>query len=290
MSTIAIALVLVSAFLHALKAFFIKTSHHKVAFAWLYVFTGFVLFTPIGVWSYLKNSPSISGIIPLILITSFVHGAYTFVRSVLYEKADLSFAYPITQSAPLITTLWYLITKTETLNIYGISGIILITLGTYIIKSSEKSKKGFFAIFRKENRNILLAFTTTILVAAYSITDDVIVETIDPLLLSYYLCIPILIVLTPYLIAKKELNFLKKEWKINKKSIIFTGLISPIGYLLVLFAFNLAEVSYITALRQSSVLLGVLMGYKILKEGYMLKRISGSILIIIGAIVISVFG
>ncbi len=54
------------------------------------------------------------------------------------------------------------------------------------------------------------------------------------------------------------------------------------GYIFILIAIKLAQVAYILAIRQFSVVIGALLGVFFLKEGYGGQRIVGSLIIFIG--------
>ena len=60
------------------------------------------------------------------------------------------------------------------------------------------------------------------------------------------------------------------------------------GYVLVLIAMSLVQVSYILALRQLSVVLGVVLGVQLLKEKYGRMRLISSIIIISGIIILGI--
>ena len=58
------------------------------------------------------------------------------------------------------------------------------------------------------------------------------------------------------------------------------------GYLMVLYAMSLAQVSYILSLRQISVVFGALLGVVFLNEKYSRVRLIGSIIIFIGVYIL----
>jgi uncharacterized membrane protein len=58
--------------------------------------------------------------------------------------------------------------------------------------------------------------------------------------------------------------------------------LTPLGYILVLFAMRLAPISHVAPVREMSMMIGMYFGAKFLKEGQIIRRIIGSVLIAAG--------
>jgi uncharacterized membrane protein len=63
---------------------------------------------------------------------------------------------------------------------------------------------------------------------------------------------------------------------------VLVGILTPGSYVLVLLALTLAPVSYVAAAREVSVVLAVLLGVVVLREGYGRQRLVGSLAIAAG--------
>ena len=90
------------------------------------------------------------------------------------------------------------------------------------------------------------------------------------------------------IIHKKGLNSLKNEMKGNKIRILVSGLLMKGGYILVLIAFSLAQVSYILSIRQISIVLGTILGVKYYKEEHSTTRLIGAGVIFLGVYILGV--
>ena len=66
------------------------------------------------------------------------------------------------------------------------------------------------------------------------------------------------------------------------------GVLSPLAYLLVLWAFTLAPVSLIAPLREVSLLVGVLLGVGLLEEGQARRRMLAAAVMLVGVGVLAV--
>ena len=131
---------------------------------------------------------------------------------------------------------------------------------------------------------LLTAFCTT----AYSLSDKMGVTQVDPLLYAFWLEPFILMFITPVVIWKQGLSGIISEWKNSKINVSVSGVLMRGGYVLVLVAMSLTQVSYVLALRQLSVVLGALAGVLLLGEDYGRVRILSSMIIFIGVYVLMV--
>lgn len=77
------------------------------------------------------------------------------------------------------------------------------------------------------------------------------------------------------------------EWKNYKSKAILNGILVLGGYLLILIAFTMGKVSYITGLRQISIIFAVILGGHILKEKHKTIRLIAASIIFLGAFLIS---
>jgi len=65
------------------------------------------------------------------------------------------------------------------------------------------------------------------------------------------------------------------------------GILTPAGYILVLFAMRLAPVSHVAPLREMSMMIGLFFGAKFLSEGDMVRRMIGSAIIAGGVVALA---
>jgi len=66
-----------------------------------------------------------------------------------------------------------------------------------------------------------------------------------------------------------------------------SGLFSIGAYLLILFAMRLTQVSYIAALRESSVIFGAFLGWRVLGEPFGGQRVSAAAVVTLGLILLA---
>ena len=86
--------------------------------------------------------------------------------------------------------------------------------------------------------------------------------------------------LTPVALAKGALT--RREWHANRGTIAAAALMSPTGYLLVLFAFQFSKTGYVVAAREMSIVLSAVIGSVWFKEGGLRRRLAGAVVVLAG--------
>ena len=71
------------------------------------------------------------------------------------------------------------------------------------------------------------------------------------------------LVLTPFARGRP-----REQWREHRRAVIGVGALSPLAYILVLFALTRAPISLVAPVRESSVVVGALLGASVLKEGH----------------------
>ncbi|MFP4644394.1 MAG: hypothetical protein ACLFM0_08570, partial [Spirochaetales bacterium] len=95
------------------------------------------------------------------------------------------------------------------------------------------------------------------------------------------------LLLTPA--ALRRLDAVKFELRAHRFEVIGVGILSPLSYLLVLFAMSFTPLSYVAPAREMSILIGTVMGTRLLSEEGGRRRILAAALIV-GGVVALAFG
>ena len=93
--------------------------------------------------------------------------------------------------------------------------------------------------------------------------------------------------MTPYVLCRRSLEQIRTVWRRRPVMLVASGLLSLGAYLLVLIAMRLTQVSYIAALRESSVLFGALLGWRVLKEPLGWRRLLPASVVTAGLIALA---
>jgi uncharacterized membrane protein len=218
------------------------------------------------------------------LSSAVLHLGYFTVLQKGYRSADLSVVYPLARgSAPLVSFVAAILFLHEKLKPGSAVGLLLVVAGVLVITGLS---------FKKENNGkisagITYGLLTGLFIALYSFNDAVAVKTyaVSPLLLTLVTNYFSAVLLVPFVMSQK--SELKREIQVHKWIIIAIAILSPAAYILVLEALKYAPLSVVAPARETSVLLGVLMGSGVLNEEAGKRRFFASVLILGGIVALS---
>lgn len=289
MESLPLLLVLVSAVSHSLWNYIAKEGKDKESFMLLLNITSLILFLPI----FYLLIPEIYfpvEILPYLLISGVAETIYFLGLGKAYESGDLSLVYPVARSSPVLVTIAAFLLLNEEISALGILSILLIFLGVYILHLKELKINDLLGpityLKTGSSRYALLAALGT---TVYSISDKIGVNKVNPILYSFWLGFFITAILTITTLYRKGIKIIKQEFRGAFPSIALSGVLMKGGYMLVLYAMSLVQVSYILALRQVSIVFGALLGVFLLGEKYGRIRIIGSLIIFIGAYLLGIY-
>lgn len=289
MTPLAIALVVTSASLHALRDLLTKKSDDKQIFMWLFVLCEVVIITPIFLYVLASNPLPTGSLLLLVLFGAIVHTTYSFLLSKALQKGDLSHVYPIIRSSPALVLILATTFFHEQVSAVGVTGIVLVVSGAYLINTKRISLAGLLEPLRSIPREkpTQYAVLTMCMVTIYSLIDKQIVSGVHPVIYIYIVDCMIFLAFTPYILLHKTRTAIVSEWKQRKLNMVINGTIAFVGYQLILYAFTMANVSYVTGLRQLSIVFAVLLGGHLLREEHKAIRLSAACIIFAGAALIA---
>ena len=286
MTGIAMAVVLVSALLHACWNFLAKKSLKKIVFIWWSLLASMVLYFPMLVWFWPASGISPKGWV-FVAATGITHFFYFFFLGSAYEQGDLSLVYPLSRgAAPLVVPVTAVIFLGEAVSFLGGTGIALVVAGIYVIHLRSFSGRSFLepvlAVVRPASAWALLTGMT---IAAYSLIDKAGVAWVYPPVYIYLMIALAWLCLTPFVLVGHRRHIMP-EWRANASTVAVVSILMLASYLLILFALRIANVGYIIAVREISIVFSVLFGLYRLGEANRLQKLLGSAIITAGVVCI----
>ena len=133
MTGAAIALVLVSALLHAAWNFFNKGSADRWAFFVAQGVLTCVCYAPLVVWAWPHDGIDRMGWV-WIIASAVTHAAYAVFLLKSYDAGDLSVAYPLSRTAPVLVAAWDIATARGQLTVGGVGGAVLAGIGALTLQ------------------------------------------------------------------------------------------------------------------------------------------------------------
>ncbi len=289
MNTTAVALVLISAVMHAVRNFLTKTAHDKQVFVWWYELLGLLFFAPVFVYGLWQASFDLEGIWPIAALSGLLHFLYWLWLSRSLDEGDLSRVYPISRSAPALVCVIAVVFMGENISVWGAVGILLAALGVYTISLNRLTPAALIQPLRnfRNDAATRYALLTLLAVAAYSLVDKQAVTRFHPVAFAFIYPWFSMALLSGYITKVKREGALRREWRTNRRSILACGVLGIFGYFLILMAFSLERISYVVGLRQISIVFSVLLGVLVLKERHGRQRMLSAVMIFVGVFLIA---
>lgn len=277
-SDIAITLVLISAFMHATWNAVVRAGSSR--FMTLAMVDGTALIICIAalpwvslpsleVWGYVLLSVGLNTIYRLFLIKA-------------YETGDFGQVYPVMRGVPpVLVALFSYFLLHEQLSVQAITGVLLICGGIISLTFVRRMKAHMF-------KPILMAVCAGVFIASYTVVDAKGVRASESVLqyiiyLTVFQSIPI-----PILAFFKERSALaaaiRSHWRIG----MLGGVFYLASYGLVLFALSLDAVAKVSALRETSVIIGAIIAALFFHERFGWRRMLSAFVIVGGIILIKV--
>jgi len=287
MSLDALVLVLSGALAHATWNYLAKLSSGGNAFVLLYSLVSFCFAGPLCVWFYFTAPDLMTWpVLAVTLGSAVLHVAYSLVLQRGYQVADLTVVYPIARgTGPLFSVFGAILVLGEHPNLGGWLGIAIIFFGILLIAGGRKLLMG--RTHPGVVRGLRWGVATGLFIAAYTVLDGWSVKTLQITPIYFYaFCLSFrTLILAP--IALRNVQGLRTQWQSNWRYIVAVGLLSPLAYALVLFAMTLAPLSYVAPIRELSMMFAALFGAKLLMEGDAKLRITGSCLMAVGVVILT---
>jgi len=284
MPLLAVALLFGSAILHTSWNLLLKQAGEKYIATWWAILLGSAVFLP---FLFITGLP-VREVWLLLLASVLVEAGYYIILSTAYRDADFSLVYPLARgAAPALIAIWSVLFLGEGMTPGGALGLGIIVLGLLLVGGGNLFQN------RREKphmRGIVLALTLAVLISIYSTIDGAAVKHTPAF--SYAVMIFFLapVLTAPLMFQHYGWQVLKTELAGHRLRIISIGLLSVSAYLLALAAYAIAPVSYVGAVREVSVVLGALAGWRFLGERFGGWRLAGSLVMFCGILVIALLG
>ena len=274
---IAVAIVLLAALAHAGWNALVKTSGDGFLVLVAIRLTGLVFglvvlaFVP---WPHPASWP-------WLIAATAVHYAYYVLLTNTYRVGDLSQTYPLSRGvAPLLVAVLAWIAG-EALSGAGIAGVTLTAAGIAVLARAAGNASG---------RATLFALGTGATIAGYTTASGIGVRLAEGVL-GYAAALEVLAGLgvLGFALWDRGPRVARQLVALGQKGML-AGLLSVGGYLIALWAMTVLPIAVVTALRETSVVFGALLGVFLLREPLGARRVIAASMVALGAAVITLAG
>lgn len=235
-----------------------------------------------------------------VLVSSVLHVAYMVVLQHGYRVGNLSTVYATARgTGPFLSVIIAMLLFGERptpLALVGvgvvIAGIVAIGFvdraGSATARASEIEGRGAGAVRPRIDPGLLFGLLTGVTIAGYTVWDAFVVRSL-PLNPVAFMVGTTLVQIPFYSFAVRgRWRAVAALGRIQWRRILAFGILSPLSYILVLHAVQLAPVALVAPLREVSVVLVSLFGAFVLHEGKPAWRVGASAVVVAGIALLAV--
>lgn len=283
MSALGLALVLTAAVCHAGWNFLAKRIHGGAELVWLFSVLSSAIYLPVAAWVFTTEAYGFTAQDWLFIGGSAVlHLFYFVLLQAGYRNGDLSVVYPTARSmGPLVAMVLAALVLGEYPSLQGGIGAAIIIGGVFALTGGGRGGGG------RPLTSVLFGLGVGCLIGSYTTWDAyaVSVLAVPPLLMDYGTNLGRGLLLSPIALRRRAL--VAQHWRTHRAGVLGIAVLSPLAYILVLYAMSFTPVAYVAPLREVSVLLAVLAGSLLLGEGHLRFRLTWAAVILCGVVVLA---
>lgn len=287
----ALALIVLAGLIHASWNIAAKKAGGDARFAFFTSVMMMLIWAPVGLWASW-------GVLPrwgwtewiVVAVSGVLHVLYYVVLLRGYRKADLTVVYPLARgSGPLLSSLVAITLLGEQISAVGVAGIVGVVGGVFLIAGGPGLLRAAHdpAQRRRVHKGMVYGLLTGAFIASYTVVDGYGVRFLlmSPILIDYLGNFVRVAVLAPAVLRDRPAaaTLWRRQWKYA----LMVGAISPVSYVLVLYAMQVAPLSHVAPAREVSMLFAALIGGHLLGEGDRLQRLLGAALIAAGVMALA---
>lgn len=208
-------------------------------------------------------------------LSGLIHVPYTVLLTRAYDLGDFSQAYPLARGlGALLAAVGGVVLLGDHLTAGGAVSIGVVVAGLFML------------VGRSPGPAAIAAIGVGLSIGAYTVVDS---EGSRVSGVAYYglaTGVFIAIAVSTYAVASGRNRGFTASVRAEWRSMIAGGAAQATTYTLVLAAVRLAPVGYVTALRESSVVLAALIGWRVLGEGDGARRVAASVVVLAGVVLL----
>jgi drug/metabolite transporter (DMT)-like permease len=259
--------VLASAGLHALWNWLIADARDSHAITAVALLAAVAVFAPVAALTWDVDDAAI----PYIAASAALELAYFALLATAYERADLSFVYPIARgAAPVMVLAVSVAVLGAGLSAGEVGGVLAVTAGVLLVRGVGP---------RAATSGLALALAVAACIAAYTLVDD---EGIRHAASLSYFEVVLVLVAVPYAAAVAATRGTGALRAAATPRALTAGLAMFGAYALTLAALEIAEAAPVAALRETSVVIATVAAAVAARERVPPRRLAGAVVVVAG--------
>lgn len=291
MSLTALGLIVLAGLIHACWNIAAKKAGGDARFAFFSAFLMMLVWAPLGWWVGRDVVPGWGAVEwALVLASGVLHVIYYVILLRGYRKSDLTVVYPMARgTGPLLSSLLAIVLLGEQISALGVAGIAGVVGGVFLIAGGPGLLRAAHDPVARQrvHKGMVYGVVTGVFIASYTVVDGYAVKVVlmSPILVDYMGNFVRVALLAPSVL--RDLPTARRLWHAQWHYALLVAVVSPVAYVLVLFAMQQAPLSHVAPAREVSMLFAALIGGQLLGEGDRLARLLGAMLIAAGVMALA---
>ncbi|WP_421789434.1 EamA family transporter [Hyphobacterium sp.] len=272
------AAMLGSAFCHSFVGLLTKQAKDKLVFRSVLMLIAAAVFSPalflfpvppVEAWRFLIAGMAIHFVFQMAMISAF-------------QRGDMNLVYPVMRgAAPALAAIAAFVILQESLSLIEIGGLALATLAILGFSWPDKTRI-------PKAKALGFAFLAASMTALYSVNDASGVRATGNALsyVAWFFLLTSLPILITALLRRGRAwpNIARQELKRG----LIAGTVGGLSYVFALYAFSIAPVAPMAAMRETSIVFGAILAALVLKEPFGVRRSVLAILLAAGLVILQV--
>ena len=257
---------------------FKRAGSSGVGFLWLTFVVATVAFAPFGITSLVVEGVDLLRWLPLAAISGVLQVGYFLLLQYAYRVGDVSVVYPLARgSGPLLSVVFAIILLGERPGILALIGAAVLVTGVVVIGFA-----GGRSGAQVNRAGVIFGLLVGVLIAGYTLWDASAVTVGGMPPLGFYwgsLAVQLVLLTVP---AVRQWGSTRQAAQTQPLAVVLMGILSPLSYILILLAIQLAPVSVIAPAREVSVVLVGIAGWVLFREPNPVQRLIGAGIVLVG--------
>jgi len=286
MSLHIIFLILLAALFHSIWNIVLKDSENSNTVAWIQMIITCIALIPFILIN--GRLPSVNTI-PTLIFSGIMQAVYYMLLTKCYRVGNISIVYPIIRgSGPVFVCLISLLFGLESITPSAAFSIMLIILGIYLVNMPSLRISDILLPFKTliTDKATRISLAVGLSIALYTISDKQNVKYTDPLMVYFITALIPALILAPAFAKKDHIYAAIIETGIPK--ILIISICTFLAYFLVLNAMSTTNASYVSSVREVSVVFVVLYGSIRNRDKAWKPKMLGAITIFTGILLVAI--
>ena len=206
-----------------------------------------------------------------------IHVGYFVCLQRGYRVGDLSLVYPLARgSGPALAAVLAVVVLGERPDLRAVVGTAMVVLSVFVLTGGR-------GLLRPDRRAaVVYGLLTGLFIGCYTVWDGYAVGVLAaaPLQFTYSGEASRVLILSPWMARNRP--EISAAWRDHRWEAIGVAVLSPLAYLMVLSAMRFTPVSLVEPTREISILIGTVLGTRLLAEGEGRRRLLGAAGMVIG--------